>query len=110
LYLREFQGRNLLAQGLPPANRVEGKSLFPLAGSPFREQRMAMIRVTVLSDDGPAAREVGRIEFCNLPVAGEQDFTCIPRGVLSLDEAQKIARDLGNQKVMGYAGKYYWKK
>jgi hypothetical protein len=71
---------------------------------------MATIRVTLLSDDGPAAREVGRIEFLKIPVAGEADFTCIPRGILSFDDAQKIARDLGNQKVMGYTSQYYWKR
>jgi hypothetical protein len=72
--------------------------------------RMAMIRVTLLSDDGPAAREVGRIEFQRIPVASEADFVCIPRGVLSLDDAQKISRDLGNQKVMGYINRYHWKR
>jgi hypothetical protein len=71
---------------------------------------MAIIRVTLLSDDGPAAREVGRIEFQQVPVASDKDFTCIPSGVLSLDDAQKISRDLGNQKVMGYAGRYFWKR
>jgi hypothetical protein len=71
---------------------------------------MTTIRVTLLSDDGPAAREVGRVEFQQIPVGSEQDFTCIPKRVLTLDEAQKVARDLGNQKIMGYTGQYFWKK
>ena len=71
---------------------------------------MAMIRVTLLSDDSPAAREVGRIEIQRIPVASEKDFTCIPSGILSLDEAQNIARDLGNQKIMGYTGLFFWKR
>jgi hypothetical protein len=69
-----------------------------------------MIRVTLLSDDSPTAREMGRVEFQKIPVASDADYICIPKGVLTFEDAQRIARDLGIQKDMGYTNQHYWKR
>jgi hypothetical protein len=59
---------------------------------------------------GRLTTQVGRIDFYALPAQKEADFTMVPPKIVSLDEAQTIAKELLRGAAQGRVGRYTWRK
>jgi hypothetical protein len=70
-----------------------------------------MTSVDLLTTEvGRLTTQVGRIDFYTLPIQKEDDFTIVPPGIVSWDEAQAIAVELIRGGTHGRVGRYEWRK
>jgi hypothetical protein len=70
----------------------------------FQERKRPMIRVR-LFDGNPDAKYV---DFHRIPVCSEEDFRCQPEGLVSLETAQLIAKELDAKAMHGRIYGYKW--
>ena len=52
--------------------------------------------------------KVKHVDFRVVPATTEEDFTCIPDGVLPLRSVVRLSRRLKAGRVCGQTGKYFW--
>lgn len=70
-----------------------------------------MVTVIFLpADHGASTEQVGSANIFAIPLENKKDFTCTPKGIISFDEAQQIARLLDNDHVIGKISNYEWRK
>ena len=66
-------------------------------------------RLTIrLLEKTGAPIEVGTVEFFRIPVEKPDDFKCIPRGVLSITQAQQVAKEWQRGRTYGDVGDFEW--
>jgi hypothetical protein len=63
-----------------------------------------MIRVTLFDSDSGEKY----IEFDAVPLEREEDFRCVPAGLLPFHSVQQIAQDLERGDVSGWVAGYRW--
>ncbi len=63
-----------------------------------------MIRIDLVDNTS----SVKHIDFCAVPVTRQEDFTCIPVGILPLRSVVRLSRKLRAGRVSGRMGKYVW--
>ncbi len=70
-----------------------------------------MTSVDLLTTEiGRLTTQVGRIDFYALPIQKPDDFTVVPPGIVSFDEAHAISLELSHQTSQGRIGRYEWRK
>jgi hypothetical protein len=70
-----------------------------------------MTSVDLLTTEiGRLTTQVGRIDFYVLPIQKPDDFTVVPHGIVSFDEAHVISLELSHQTSQGRIGRYEWRK
>ena len=52
--------------------------------------------------------KVKHVDFRVVPVTTEEDFTCIPDGILPLGSVVRLSRKLEAGRVFGQMDKYLW--
>ena len=57
-----------------------------------------------------SSTQSGSLTFLALPPEHETDFSCSPPGLLSLDEAQQIARLVADGVAAGQIGDVEWRR
>ena len=63
-----------------------------------------MIRIDLVDN----TNKLKHVDFRVVPVTTEQDFTCIPDGILSLGSVVRLSHKLKAGRVFGQKGKYLW--
>ena len=63
-----------------------------------------MIRIDLVDN----TEKLKHVEFRVCPVATEEDFTCIPDGILPLRIAVRLSHELKAGRVFGQVGNYLW--
>jgi hypothetical protein len=63
-----------------------------------------MIRIDLVDD----TNKLKHVDFLAVPITTEEDFTCIPDGILPLRSVVRISRELKAGRVSGRLGKYLW--
>ena len=63
-----------------------------------------MIRIDLVDNTA----SVKHVDFRVVPVTTEEDFTCIPDGILPLRRVVRLSRRLKAGRVFGQMGKYLW--
>lgn len=63
-----------------------------------------MIRIDLVDNTA----KLKHVEFRVVPVTTEQDFTCIPDGILPLPSVVRLSRKLKAGRLFGKMGKYLW--
>lgn len=69
-------------------------------------KRKALHKIEVYAGTRPA----GSAEFYAIPVENLTDFSCDAKDLMSLDDAKRIAIDIGSGKVIGTVGEYEWRR
>lgn len=70
-----------------------------------------MMSVDLLSTQiGRLTTPVGRIDFYAMPVEKAADFTTVPQGIVTFEEAHAISVDLSHEITQGRVGRYEWRK
>jgi hypothetical protein len=64
----------------------------------------------LVTEIGRLTTQVGRIDFYALPVKTEDNFTSVPRNIVSFAEAQAVSFDLSRGSIQGRVGRYDWRK
>ncbi len=63
-----------------------------------------MIRIDLVDNTD----KLKHVDFRVVPATTEQDFTCIPDGILPLGSVVRLSQKLKAGRVFGQMGKYLW--
>jgi hypothetical protein len=63
-----------------------------------------MIRIDLVDNTA----SVKHVDFLAVPATSDNDFTCVPEGILPLSAVMRLSRELKAGRVFGHMGKYLW--
>lgn len=71
-----------------------------------------MIQVNLLAQNGHGAKEVGRLVFRSLLVLSDNDYHCVPEGLLTFNQVQEVCKELRHlpQIHSGKVGPFTWQE
>lgn len=70
-----------------------------------------MISVDLLAKEvGRLTTQAGRIDFYTLPIQKKDEFTAVPPGIVSFEEAYAVSVELAQGGTQGRVGRFEWRK
>jgi hypothetical protein len=69
-----------------------------------------MIEVVFLTKGASVKKEFGFATFAKVPIEKETDYSCSPKGIISLEDAKRIAGALHRGEVIGQLDELEWRE